>query len=127
MALLIAEVYNCFKNQLILYYLFRPIHLIPFLLGFEPLLDISIMMLLMDALESLRPETSLLGTFFLKKKTLSRKWNFVKKWKCFHLAVNLSYKSNSTGQRLKKVTGLKCMLLFIYSDLVGLTNLNTLK
>ena len=57
MALLITEVYNCFKNQLILYYLFVPIHLILFLLAFELSLDISIMLLLMNVLVSLPPET----------------------------------------------------------------------
>lgn len=57
MALLIIEVYTCFKNQLILYYLFRPIHLILFLLAFELSLDISVMMLLMNVLVSLPPET----------------------------------------------------------------------
>lgn len=62
MALLMAEVYNCFENQLILYYLFKPIHLIPFLLDFELLLALSIMMFLLDVLESLPPKTWLLGT-----------------------------------------------------------------
>lgn len=57
MVLLITEVYNCFKNQLISHYLFRPIHLIPLLLAFELLLDLSIMMLLINVLVSLPPKT----------------------------------------------------------------------
>lgn len=65
MALLIVEVYSCFKNQLILYHFFRSIRLIPFPLGFELLLHLSIMMLLMEVLVSFPSKTRLLGTFFL--------------------------------------------------------------